>query len=470
MDERLSRKAFLAGGLGTAAMLLNGWTDSAAADTGTEPWRQVPVIRRRIRPPVFPGRDFDITDFGAVGDGETLCTEAFRRAIACCSRSGGGRVVVPEGTFHTGAIHLDNHVNLHLTEGAVVRFSRRVEDYLPVVPTRFEGVELWNFSPFVYAYGKHDIAITGSGTLDGQADDANWWPWKARNEDRQALFGQAEQGVPVESRIYGAGHYLRPNFIQPYACRNVLIEGVTIVNSPMWEIHPVQCSNVVVRGVVVSSHGPNNDGCNPESCTDVLIQGCSFDTGDDCIALKAGRNADGRRLSVPCENVLIEGCRMRDGHGGVVIGSEMTGGVRNVFAWNCEMSSPQLDRVLRMKTNSLRGGFIENVHLRDIRAPQVAWSVVEVNFFYEEGPGHPYNPDVRNISVRGLSGGNGARYALYLRGYPEAPVRDVLLSNCVFDGIVPEPGRSVVRLENTEAIVLDNVLINGERWDEALTG
>jgi polygalacturonase len=235
-----------------------------------------------------------------------------------------------------------------------------------------------NYSPLIYAFEQRDIAITGSGTLDGQAADENWWRWKGgrgaadgtQTAARDRLMAMAAKGVPVAQRTCGEGDYLRPNFIQPYRCQNVLIDGVTVLNSPMWEIHPVLCRNVTVRNVAVSSHGPNNDGCDPESCRDVLIEGCTFDTGDDCIALKSGRNEDGRRLAVPVENIVIRNCTMKDGHGGVVIGSEVSGGARNIFAERCRMDSPNLDRALRIKTNSVRGGFVEHVYMHHVAYQQ----------------------------------------------------------------------------------------------------
>ncbi len=256
-------------------------------------------------------------------------------------------MVVPPGVFLTGPIHLKSHVNLHVSAGATIRFSRDPERYLPVVLTRWEGVELMGYSPLVYAFEQQDIAITGEGTLDGQAGPEHWWPWKrtdhprSQKPDRDRLFRQAEDGVPVAERVYGAGHSLRPQFIQPYRCTNVLVEGVTITNAPMWVIHPVLSRNVIVRGVKIVSAGPNNDGCDPESSSDVLIEDSLFDTGDDCIAIKSGRNADGRRLATPSERIVVRGCRMRAGHGGVTIGSEMSGGVRDVFVERCADEQPR---------------------------------------------------------------------------------------------------------------------------------
>ncbi|MBD3290939.1 glycoside hydrolase family 28 protein, partial [candidate division KSB1 bacterium] len=429
--------------LAIASLLLFGCISIAQNETG---WEQLPHILARINPPEFPEQDFDITNYGAIGDGSSDCTDAFRSAIDACTKNGGGRVVAPEGIYLTGAIHLKNNVNLHISENATIRFSQDPADYLPVVYSRWEGVECMNYSPFIYAYGQENIAITGSGVLDGQADNDHWWQWKGKSEygwepgepnqdaARDKLFEMAENGTPVEQRIMGEGSYLRPQFIQPYKCKNVLIEGVTIKNSPMWEIHPVLCENVTVQDVTVISHGPNNDGCDPESCKDVLIKNCYFDTGDDCIAIKSGRNADGRRVNIPSENIVIQDCEMRDGHGGVVIGSEISGNVRNVFAENCIMNSPNLDRALRIKTNSVRGGIVENIFLRDITVGQVADAVFRINLNYEEGDAGNYTPEIRNIRFENITS-EKSTYALRLEGYERSPVRDIYLSNCRFANV-----------------------------------
>jgi polygalacturonase len=332
-----------------------------------------------------------------------------------------------------------------------------------MILTRFEGVELFNYSPFIYALDARDIAVTGRGTLDGRADADHWWPWKAQTADRTQLLQLAEQGVPVAERRFGDGHYLRPNFIQPYRCTNVLIEGVTIVNSPMWEIHPVLSTNVTIRGVTIVSHGPNNDGCDPESCRDVLIEGCTFDTGDDCIAIKSGRNADGRRVNVPVENVIIRDCVMKDGHGGVTIGSEITGGARNIFAERCRMDSPRLDRVLRFKNNAMRGGTIEHVYMRDVTVGEVAESVVSADFYYEEGEAGGFTPVLRDVDVRSVTS-RKSKYALYLRGFARAPIVDVRIADCTFDGVAqPEI------VDSVRDLVLSNVRINGQLRNERIS-
>jgi polygalacturonase len=430
-------------------------------------WDAVPEILSRISPPTFPSRDFEITKFGAVGDGEMNCTLAIRRAIEACSSAGGGRVVVPEGRFLTGAVHLKSNVNLHVARGATLAFSRDPRHYLPAVLTRFEGTELMNYSPFIYAHEQDNIAVTGEGTLDGQADREHWWPWKGSadfgaergapnyNTARQRLLDMAEHGVPVAQREFGEGDYLRPNFIQPYRCRNVLIENVTVVASPMWEIHPVLCRNVTVRGVKISSHGPNNDGCDPESCRDVLIDRCTFDTGDDCIAIKSGRNADGRRVNVPSENIIVRNCEMRDGHGGVTVGSEISGGCWNVFAYDCRMDSPRLDRVLRLKNNAMRGGLLEHIYMRDIIVGQVASAILSIDFTYEEGNKGSFTPIARDIELRRVTS-RRSQYALELRGFSNAPIDNVRVIDCHFADVAKG---SIV--EHVNRLDLHGTTING---------
>jgi len=452
-------------GLVLLSILFIGCQKASQEDIG---WSQVPEILSRIVPPNFPERDFNISEYGAVGDGKTDCTDAFKQTIENCHAAGGGRVVVPEGIFLTGAIHLKSNVNLHITNKAIILFSNNTKKYLPVVFTRFEGIECMNYSPFIYAYEQENIAITGEGTLDGQADSTIWWPWAGKsdygwseqtpnhNNDREALFRMAEEGVSVKDRIFGEGHYLRVNFIQPYKCKNILIEGITIKRSPMWEIHPVLCENVTVQNVTVISHGPNNDGCNPESSKNVLIKNCYFDTGDDCIAIKSGRNADGRRVNVASENIVIQRCTMKDGHGGVVIGSEISGNCRNVFAEDCMMDSPNLERALRIKTNSLRGGVVENIFMRNITVGEVSDAVIRIYFHYGEGDVGQYTPIVRNINVSHITS-QKSKYALYFDGYDRSPIANINFEDCKFNGV--EKGN---KLDYVVDLNMKDVYINGE--------
>jgi polygalacturonase len=402
------------------------------------------AILARIHPPQFPDRIFDITKYGAADGAESGA--AIAKAIDACAKAGGGTVLAPRGTFPTGPIHLKSNVNLHVAEGAVLRFSTDPKRYLPLVYTRWESTECMNYSPLIYAFEQTNIAVTGAGTLDGQADEQHWWPWKGNTKfgykkgdpeqqpSRAALVAMGEKDVPVSERKMGEGHYLRPNFIQPYRCTNVLVEGVTIIRSPMWEVNPVLSKNVTVRDVKINSHGPNNDGCDPDACTDVLIDHCEFDTGDDCIAIKSGRNRDGRRVGVACENLVVQNCTMKDGHGGVSIGSEASGGVRNVFIDNCRMDSPHLERALRIKTNSYRGGVIENVYLMNTTVGQVAEAVLDIDFNYEEGKGGPFQPVVRNVVLDHVTS-HKSKYGLTLRGFENAPITGVRLIDCKFENV-----------------------------------
>ncbi|MEW5799908.1 MAG: glycoside hydrolase family 28 protein [Bacteroidota bacterium] len=324
-----------------------------------------------------------------------------------------------------------------------------------------------NYSPLIYAYGEENIAITGEGVLDGQGSNNHWWSWKGNKEHgwkkgmpnqkiaRDKLFAMAENGVPVEKRIFGEGSFLRPNFIQPYGCKNILISGVTFKDSPMWFIHPVLCENVIIENVTTVGHGPNNDGCNPESCKDVLIRGCRFDNGDDCIAIKSGRNADGRRLNVPAENIVIQNCNMKDGHGGVVIGSEMSGGVRNIFVEDCTMDSPNLDRALRFKTNAVRGGIIENFFARRITVREVAEAVILVDFYYEEGDKGNFTPVLRNLFVSEMTAKKG-KYGFFFKGYERSPISHLRFEDCSFDGMT-----SPNVFEHVSDVEFTNVKVNG---------
>ncbi|MGZ8455295.1 MAG: glycoside hydrolase family 28 protein [Gemmatirosa sp.] len=460
-----------AGALIAAPSLLLGCRTApraSASASGATGWDLVPEILGRIVPPTFAARDFDVTQYGAVGDGRTDCTAAIRRAIDACHAAGGGRVVVPAGRFLTGPVHLRSNVNLHVRKDATLAFSQDPRAYLPAVLTRWEGMELMGYSPLVYAFEQTNVAVTGEGTLDGQADTTHWWPWKGGKEDgwregmptqkpeRDRLMAMVEAGTPVAQRVFAEDSKLRPQFIQPYRCRNVLIEGVTILRSPMWEIHPVLCTNVTVRGVRIETHGPNNDGCDPESCRDVLIEDCYFDTGDDCIAIKSGRNADGRRIGVPSENIVIRNCRMKDGHGGVTIGSEISGGVRNVFAERCQMDSPNLDRALRFKNNAMRGGVLEHVYMRDVTVGTVADAVLSVDLYYEEGQQGPFVPVVRDVELLRVTS-RKSRYGLYMRAYAKSEISDVRVIDCRFDGV--ERGNVT---EGVRGLVLRDVLMNGQ--------
>ena len=280
---------------------------------------------------------------------------------------------------------------------------------------------------------------------------------------RDLLHDLNHQQTDPKTRIFGEGSYLRPNFIQPYNCKNILISDVKVLNSPMWNIHPVLSENITVDNVTIIGHGPNNDGVDPESCKNVLIRNCYFDTGDDCIAIKSGRDEDGRRIAVAAENHIIEGCEMRDGHGGVVIGSEISGGAKNIYAINCKMNSPNLDRILRIKTSSSRGGIIENVFMKDVEVGTYREAAVRCNMFYEK-PGN-FIPTIRNVWVENLNVAQGGKYAVLINAYKESPVQNFRMVNCTINGVkIPQ------EINYAAGIVYDNVIINGVKASPEVKG
>jgi polygalacturonase len=353
--------------------------------------------------PVFAPRVFDIRKEGAVAGGAAMCTQAIAAAVEVCAKAGGGRVLVPAGVWLTGPIHLKSNVELHVAEGAELRFSQRFEDYLPPVYMQRAGVRCYGYSPLVYARGCTNVAVTGRGTLNGQGEV--WWPWKKKQPGMGRLLKAGAAGVPVEQRVFASeADGVRPPFVQFIECRNVLLEGFTLNNGPSWNIHPVYCENLIVRGVSVVTHGPNNDGIDPDSCRNVLIEECLLDTGDDCICLKAGRDEDAWAVGKPCENVVVRHCRTKRGHGGVVFGSEMSAGIRNVLVHDCEFDGTDIG--LRFKSLPGRGGYVENIWCRDIRMDRIRNAAVHMTFRYRHCAAafqehlHPRR-DVRRRQTRG---------------------------------------------------------------------
>ena len=437
-------------------------------------WAKLDEVLDSIKAPVFPDLEINVKDFGAVSDDANDDRKAFIDAINECNTKGGGKVIVPAGEYIcNGPIVLMSNVNFYTEEGVVIKFSINPADYLPVVHTRWEGVELFNYSSLIYAYEQSNIAVTGKGVFDGQASNENWWRWKGRQEygwndgmpsqddssSRPLLMKMNFDNVPVEKRVFGEGTYLRPNFIQPYKCKNVLIEGITFLDSPMWFIHPVLCENVVVQGVTTKGKGPNNDGCDPESSRYVLIKDCFFDTGDDCIAIKSGRNNDGRNIGVPSEYIVVQNCEMKDGHGGVVVGSEISGDCRYVFAENCIMDSPHLERAIRLKSNSVRGGIIEHIYARNIEVGQVSEAVLRLNMDYDpkdEGP-RDFPPVMRHIYLENITSGS-SKYGLYLEGLENSKITDVFIKNCDFKRVAEGN-----KIKNTEELRTSDFYINGEK-------
>jgi len=428
-------------------------------------WKKYDEILKNIKEPVFKNNIINITKVGGKGDGKTDNTKIINEAIQKLNKKGGGTLLFPAGKYLSGPIKLLSNVNLKLEDDCVILFSTNPNDYLPMVLTRWEGVDCYNYSPLIYAYGQENIAITGKGKLDGQASRENWWQWKGVNPSgeklagRQLLLQYNKEQVPIEQRKMGEGHYLRPQFINFYKCKNILIEGITIENSPFWIIHPLMSENIIVRNVHINSLGPNNDGCDPESCKNVLIENCYFNTGDDCIAIKSGRNEDGRKWNIPSENIIIRNCIMKNGHGGAVIGSEISGGCRYVFVENCLMSSPELDRAIRIKTNSLRGGIIENIFVKNIKVGEVSESILHIFCLYDkkEGEGNFY-PTVRNVYLENVNA-EKAKYGLYIFGNEaQNNVYSIFVYNSIFKNV-----KEKFLIKDANEVWLKNVQINNDK-------
>ena len=464
-----------------STLLLALWVAATAlATTPQEAWEQTyPQIEARIKAPTFRDKDYKLFDYGKKSKTKGfLYTELINKTIDLCSREGGGRVIIPKGEWLTGPITLKDNVNLYLEEGATLLFTTDPSQY-PLVRTRWEGMDCYNYQPLVYANGATNIALTGKGTLDGQADNSNWWGMSAkRGHDytgtepiatqkvgRPLLQEWNENGVPVEKRQMGDGYGMRPQLVNFVDCKNVLIEDVTLLRSPFWVIHPLFCENLTVKGVHIQNDGPNGDGCDPESCKDVLIEDCFFDTGDDCIAIKSGRNRDGIVAARPTENVIVRNCRMKNGHGGIVVGSEISGGFKNLFAENCVMDSPDLDRVVRIKTNSCRSGVIEDIYVRNIEVGQCKEAVLKINLIYErkEACDHSFPPVVQNVYLQNVTC-KESEYGIKIEGFEDlCNIRNIEVIDCHFDG-VKKGGNSIEGL--VKNLIIANTYINGKLVNE----
>ena len=432
-------------------------------------------IEQSIQLPKIAERQFLITSFGA----KTTATaaqnqKAINKVISLVSKKGGGKVIIPKGTWNTGAIELKSHVNLVLEEGATLHFAFEPKLY-PLVRTSWEGLACWNYSPCIYAYKATDIAITGKGTIDGGGNNDTFWQWNGSPRfgykegvtkesqklgSRSKLLKMAEDGVPFDERKFGMGYGLRPQLVNMVHCERILIKDVKMINSPFWVIHPLLSKNITVDGVYVWNEGPNGDGCDPEACENVLIQNCVFHTGDDCIAIKSGRNNDGRLWNQPSKNIIIRNCKMEDGHGGVVIGSEISGGCENVYAENCVMDSPHLERILRIKTNNCRGGQVQNINMRNVVVGQCKEAVVKINLDYErkEICYRGFEPIVNKVNVENVTCQKSDYGVLIIGRDSLENVYDINIKNCKFDGVVKEPVKITGKTHNVK---FDNLVING---------
>ncbi|GAA4637453.1 glycosyl hydrolase family 28 protein [Actinoallomurus vinaceus] len=458
MADELGRRRFLAiATLAAGSPVFFGGTASAApGGAGARPggplprrlpWPEANRIVARTRLPAFPPRRFPVTDHGAVGDGTTDNTAAFAAAIAACHAAGGGHVIVPPGTWLTGAIHLKSNVDLHLEDGSTLRFSGDVTKY-PIVLTRYEGIECMNHSPMIYAHRQRNIALTGSGTLDADATGA----WNT-GSDRAYLETLVAQGVPARERVVpGSGHFMRSTFVEPYECDTVLIQGVRLRNSRFWQLHPTLCRNVTVDGVDTAATKSQTDGCDPESCDHVVIRNSTLGAYDDNIAIKSGRDDDGRRVNVPSQNIVVYDCHFSGPWGAITCGSEQTGGIRNVYAHNCTLETRY---ALYVKSNTLRGGFTHNVNLDRFTATNLKKSFVFATTTYNNQTGS-YTPRFGGFTITN-STCDKAPVVFDMTGLSEAPIVGLTVRNSAFTGI-DDP---VDKLTNVTRIRFRHVTVNG---------
>ncbi|MGG9960830.1 glycoside hydrolase family 28 protein [Ferruginibacter sp. SUN106] len=410
---------------------------------------------------------YDVTKYGAKKDSSAKATVAIAKAIDAASKAGGGTVYFPAGKYLTGPIHLKSNIVIFIDAGAELHFSDDFDDYLPMVESRYEGVDLKSFSPLFYAYKVENITIKGRGKINGHGK--KWWDYvlsfpkdQPRNKWQLAFDAANKNIILSDDSAQTKRGFLRPPFIQPMYCKNILIEGITITNSPFWTINPEFCENITVNGVTIDNpKSPNTDGINAESCKYVHVSNCHISVGDDCITIKSGKDVPGRTKNMPAENYTITNCTMLNGHGGVVIGSEMSGGVKKIVITNCVFDGT--DRGIRIKTTRGRGGIVEDIRVDNIVMKNIKEQAIVLDMQYSRVPPEPVSertPQFRNIRLSNITA--YTKQAMYINGLDEMPVQEISLNDCVFEA---ETG---IVIKNAKDIQLHNVRVN-TRTGSALT-
>ena len=407
-------------------------------------------------------RYYSVVTYGAKNDSSKIATKAIAAAIAAASKKGGGTVYFPAGKYLTGPIHLKSNITLFIDAGAELHFSDRFDDYLPMVESRYEGVDVTSFSPLIYAYKAENITITGRGLINGHGK--MWWDFvEGYKQDQprskwQHMFDSLNKNIllPDDPRQMKRG-FLRPPFIQPMYCKNVRIEGISIINSPFWTVNPEFCENVVVDGVtIINPPSPNTDGINPESCKYVRISNCHISVGDDCITIKSGKDIPGRTKAMPAENYTVTNCTMLRGHGGVVIGSEMSGGVKKITISNCVFDGT--DRGIRIKTARGRGGIVEEIRVDNIIMKNIREQAIVLDMQYaktDPAPVSERTPQFRNIHLSNITA--QTNQAIFINGLEEMPVEDISFNDMQFDA------KSGAVIKEANNISFHNVRITTEQ-------
>ncbi len=412
-------------------------------------------ILSQITGATIPENTIDITSFGAKGNGKKDCKPAFDKAMKKAARNGGAHIMVPAGEYLlNGPIHFVSNVCLELQEGAILKFSPEPEHYLPLVKTSWEGTFIQNYSPFIYGYQLENISIIGKGTIDGNAG-ATFATWKSQQKKGQQLTRDMNhKETPATERNFGEGYFLRPQLIQFFDCKNITIEGVFITNSPFWCIHLLKSENIICRGIRYDAKLVNNDGIDPEYTRNLLIEDITFNNGDDNVAIKCGRDNDGWTTNRPSENIIIRNCKFKGLHG-VVLGSEMSAGIQNVFIENCSYGG-YCKRGIYIKTNPDRGGFIRNIFVNDCKFGDVEDLFYATSMYAGEGMDNNHFTEVHNIHVKNVSCKTASTAGIVLQGTEAKPIYNVS-----FENINIEKAAIGLSFTNTDYIKLKNCNIGG---------
>jgi polygalacturonase len=375
--------------------------------------------------------------------------------MALCKKNNGGTIIVPKGIYKVnGPIHFVSNVNLRIEKGAIIKFSDNPQDYLPMVLTSWEGTMLYNYSPLIYANNCTNIAISGEGTIDGEGGKI-WKTFKAKEgAGKERSREMNHNNVPVKDRKFGEGYFLRPQMIQFLNCKNILVENIRIENSPFWCLHLLKSESITVRGVSYKSLNHNNDGIDPEYAKDVLIENVTFNNGDDNVAIKAGRDHEGRaNVATPSENIIVRNCNFQGLHG-VVIGSEMSAGVQNVFVENCKTIG-YLKRGIYLKTNADRGGYIKNIFVNNIQLDEVEDCIYITANYHGEGKG--FQSDISNVHFSNIKCNKASESGIVIQGFPDRKIRGISFSN-----IEIKSAKNALSNENAENVLMTDVFI-GQR-------
>jgi len=389
-------------------------------------------------------KSFSIIDFGAIQGDKDKISKAIANAITAANKAGGGSVVVPAGEWLTGQVHFKSNVNLQLDEGAVLLFNDDPKGYLPAVNTSWEGMECMNYSPLIYAYQCKNVGITGAGTIKAKMD--LWLTWAGRPAPHmnslKRLYDMSYLNTPVGERtMVNDTAHLRPHLIQFNRCENIRLEGFNIINSPFWTIHTYLSKNILIRKLNVYAHGHNNDGYDPEMSQNVLVEDCVFDQGDDAIAVKSARNQEGWRLQTPSKNIVIRNCVVKNGHQLLALGSELSGGIENVYLHNCTVNQgAKMFHLVFIKTNERRGGFVNNIYVKNIKAGKIDNGIlgIETDVLYQWKDLTPTYErkltPIKNIFLTNIHAGS-VKFVSNIQGQKEMPIENIILKNVSADSI-----------------------------------